>query len=349
MTEKKAQFTVQELAQHIGGVVEGNGDLVIKAVASLESAGKDELSFLLDPRRRNELKTTQAGAVIVPKDHPPAQTTLICVDDVQAALSKVLELYSPANDLPAAGIHPSAVISDDADIAPTAAIGANVVIHNRVKIESSAIICDNVTIGSDVIIGAETIIYPGTVIFRRCKIGRDCRIGPNALIGSVGFGYYFSDGKHNRIPHAGWVEIGDEVDIGANSCVDRAKFGPTRIGDGTKIDNLVQIAHNVQIGKGCIIVAQTGIAGSAKLKDGVMLGGQVGIRDNIVIGSAVQAAACSCIAQDVPDGAIVAGIPATDAVKWIRGAKIIPELDKLRTKVRQLEKRLGEIESSTNH
>ena len=349
MTEKKVQFTVQELAQHIGGVVEGNGDLVIKAVASLESAGKDELSFLLDPRRRNELKTTQAGAVIVPKDHPPAQTTLICVDDVQAALSKVLELYSPADDLPAAGIHPSAAVSDDADIAPTAAIGANVVIHNRVKIESSAIICDNVTIGSDVIIGAETIIYPGTVIFRRCKIGRDCRIGPNAVIGSVGFGYYFSDGKHNRIPHAGWVEIGDEVDIGANSCVDRAKFGPTRIGDGTKIDNLVQVAHNVQIGWGCILASLVGVAGSAKLKDGVILGGHVGIRDNIVVGSAVQTAACSCIAQDVPDGAIIAGIPAYEANKWLRTVRILPDLDKLRAKIRRLEKRIEEIESSADH
>ena len=343
------RFTVSELAERLGGSMEGNGDTVITGVASLESASEKEISFLLDPRRRDELAVTGAGAVIVARDHPPARATLICVDDVQKALSAVLELYCPPEDSPSTGIHPSAVVADDADLAPDAAIGANVVIHSGARIESSAIIYENVTIGSEVRIGAGTIIYPGTVIFRRCRIGRDCRIGPNAVIGSSGFGYYFSDGKHNRIPHAGWVEIGDGVDIGAGSCIDRAKFGATRIGDGTKIDNLVQVAHNVQIGRGCILAALVGVAGSAKLKDGVVLGGHVGIRDNIVVGSAVRTAACSCIAQDVPDGATIAGIPAYEANKWLRTVRILPDLDKLRAKIRRLEKRIEEIESSADH
>ena len=343
MTE--LNLTVSELARRIGGQVVGDGSVVISGIAPLSSAGAGDVSFLADDQHSAQLADTKAGAVIVGPDRPSAQTPLICVDNVMQAVVAVLDL-SAGPDFPAPGVHPTAVVAEDAEVADGAAVGPGAVVGSGAKIAAGVVLCANVIIETDAVIGEETILYPGTVVISGCRIGRRCRIGPNAVIGSSGFGYYFAEGRHNPIPHIGSVEIGDDVDIGACSCVDRGKFKATHIGDGTKIANLVQVAHNVRIGRGCLLAGQVGIAGSSVLKDYVALGGQVGINDNITLGTGVRAAAKTGIVRDVSDGTEVIGYPALQATKQLRVWKIISELPELRKKVRQLEKRLAELESA---
>jgi UDP-3-O-[3-hydroxymyristoyl] glucosamine N-acyltransferase len=271
------------------------------------------------------------------------------VDQVEGAVAQVLALIGEHEGLPPPGVHPSAIVADDAEVGSGVAIGPGVVVGSGVRIGRGAVLCPHVVVGADAVVGDETILLAGTVVERRCRIGRGCRIGPNAVIGSSGFGYYFSAGSHQRVPHTGTVEIGDDVDIGACSCVDRAKFGATRVGDGTKIDNLVQVAHNVQIGRHCVLAGLVGIAGSTVLKDGVVLGGHVGIRDNITLGAGLRCAAFSAIAQDMPDGAVVAGFPAFDARRWLRSVRLFESLAEMHERIRQVEAKVKALESAADH
>jgi UDP-3-O-[3-hydroxymyristoyl] glucosamine N-acyltransferase len=342
-------LTVAQLARQVGGTVEGDGQAVIGGVASLEAAGPEDLTFVADARRNKALATCRAAAAIVGADAPHAAIPLIRVEDVPAALAAVLEALAEPEDLPAAGIHPSAVVASDARLEANVAIGAGAVVGRGAQLAEGVVLCSNAVVGADVAIGANTILYGGTVVLGGCRVGRRCRIGPNAVIGSSGFGYYFAQGRHRAIRHIGTVEIGDDVDIGACSCVDRAKFGATCIGDGTKIDNLVQVAHNVQVGRDCLLAALVGIAGSTVLKDQVVLGGHVGVRDNVTVGAGVRTGACSAIAQDVPDGAVVSGIPAIAAGKWLRGVQLFARLGELHQRIKQLEKKLQTLESAKDH
>jgi len=201
----------------------------------------------------------------------------------------------------------------------------------------------NVCIAGDVTIGSDSTLQHGAVVLDRCVIGCRVIVGPNSVIGADGFGYYTDQGVHHKIPHIGNVIIEDDVEIGACSCVDRAKFGSTIIGAGTKIDNLVQVAHNVQVGKGCFLCAQVGIAGSAKLGDGVAAGGHAGVRDNVTIGNQVRCSAFAAVASDVPDGAVIAGIPAHDAKQTFRELRALQRLPELLKKVRAIETRLESL------
>jgi len=345
----KGEFTVGELARRLDGEVEGDASVMLRGVGSLESAGPDEVTFAVDARRAAALATSRAGAAIVGRQAPPARMPLIRVDDVQAAVAKLLALLGEPEDLPAPGIDPSAVVAKDARLGADVAIGPGAVVGARAELGPGVVVAPNAVVGAEARIGERTILYEGTVVVRGCRIGRRCRIGPNAVIGSSGFGYYFAQGQHHRIEHIGTVEIGDDVDIGACSCVDRAKFGATRIGDGTKIDNLVQVAHNVQLGPGCLLAALVGIGGSANLKNHVALGGHAAVRDNISIGAGVRVGAYSGIGHDVPDGAVVAGVPAVDARRWLRNVRVLARLTEMHERVRQLEKRVRALESSENH
>jgi len=342
-------LTVRELAERLGGQLDGNGEAVLTGIASLESAGPGDLTFVVDARRASRLATTKAGAALVAADAPAAPLPLIRVEHVQAAVAEVLAIIGETEELPPAGTHPTAIVAGDARLDEGVAVGPCAVVGARARLERSAVVCAHAVVGADAHIGAETILLPGTVVESRCRIGRRCRVGPNAVIGSSGFGYYLAEGRQKRVPHIGTVEIGDDVDIGACSCVDRAKFGATRIGDGTKIDNLVQVAHNVQIGRGCALAGQAGIAGSAVLKDGVVLGGHAGIRDNITLGEGVQASAFAAVAQDVPAGMTVTGVPASDARKMLRVFQIWAKLPEMRDRLKKLEKRLEALEPPEDH
>jgi len=338
-------MTVRAAAEFIGGSVEGDGERIISGIAPIDTAGGDDITFAADAKFAARLSNCKAAAAIIGQDVAAAPMPLIRVKSVQPALAKLLVQFAPPEDLPPRGVHPSAVIAGDAQIADGAAIGPNVVISSRAKIASGCILCAGVFVGADVRIGDNTILFEGVVIRHDCQIGNRVRIGPNSVIGYDGFGFYFSDGAHHRVPHVGEVVIEDDVELDACTCVDRAKFGQTRVGAGTKVDNLVQIAHNVHVGKGCLMAAQAGIAGSTELGNFVVLGGHAGIRDNIKLGDGVQCTALAGVGQDVPAGQVVMGIPARPITETLRIFHASAKLPDLLKKIKELESRLQAIES----
>jgi UDP-3-O-[3-hydroxymyristoyl] glucosamine N-acyltransferase len=343
-----APMTLRQVADLVGATIEGDETVEIRGLASLEEAGADELTFAADDRRAATVAERRPGAAIVAREPASAPIPLLRVDNVQAALARLLA-HLATEDLPAAGIDESARVSPQAEVAPDAAVGPLVVIGPQAKVGSGTALCANVVIGAEVQIGERCVLGEGVVVRAGCQVGNRVRIGPNSVIGYDGFGYYSEGGVHHRIPHAGNVVIGDDVEIGACSCVDRAKFGSTRIEAGTKIDNLVQVAHNVQVGPGCILVGQCGIAGSSKLGGHVVIGGHSGIRDNITLGDGAQVAAYSGVASDVDAGVTVAGTPAGPAAETIRIAMAGKKLPELLKRVKTLESRLKALESSEDN
>ncbi len=336
----RTPMTVRQVAEMVGGTVEGDGSVELDGVGAIDSAGPGELTFAEDARRAALLPASGAGAALVGADCESCPMPLIRVENVPSALATVLTHLAGEDDLPAAGVHPSATVAPDAELADGVAVGPGVVIGERAKIAAGCVFRANVSIGADVEVGQETVLHEGVVVRRGCRIGSRVRIGPNSVIGYDGFGYYTTGGVHNLIPHTGNVVIEDDVEIGACSCVDRAKFGCTRIGAGTKIDNLVQVAHNVQVGEGCLLVGQAGIAGSARLGRYVVLGGHVGVRDNVTLSDGVQCAAFSAVASDVPEGQVVLGIPAGPAREKMRAILAVDKLPELLKRVKKLEEKL---------
>lgn len=342
-------MNVQTLAALVGGTVEGDGAVVIRRLAGVEDAQAGDLTFATDERRAGKLSACQASAAIVGAAPSTAPMTLIRVADVQTAMATLLAHLAGSEDLPAQGIHPTAVIAADVSIGQNVAIGPHVTIGRGAVLGDGCSLCAGVHIGENVTLGEGCTLFEGVVIRWGCRLGRRVRVGPNSVIGYDGFGYHFADGKHCKFAHVGDVVIADDVELGACSCIDRAKFGSTFVGDGTKIDNLVQVAHNVRIGRGCLLCALCGVAGSTQLEDYVVLGGHCGLRDNIALGRGAQCAAFSAVAGDVEAGQVVAGVPADsarDTLRRVQAAKKLPDL--LKT-VRQLEARLEALESATNH
>ncbi len=341
-------MTVGEVADWIGATVEGDDRCRLTGLASIAEAGSDELTFATDRHHLAQLSLCRAAAVIVPAD-----ATVVCdavvlrVAHVPAAVAELLKRLAGPEDLPPAGVHPSAVVSDEAELADGVAVGPLAVISAGARIASGAVVSARAYIGSDVEIGERTVLAEGVVVRQSCRIGRRCRIGPNSVIGYDGFGYYTTEGTHHRIVHAGTVVIEDDVDLGACVCVDRAKFSRTRIGAGTKVDNLVQIAHNVDIGPGSIVVAQVGIAGSTRLGHHVVLGGAASIRDNIEVGDLAQVAGRAGVMRDVPAGQTVAGTPAYEGKQFFRMIRALEQLPELLRDVRQLRKRLDQLDDAS--
>lgn len=340
-------MTVEEIARVVGGNVEGDGSLVVDALATLEDARAGQLTFATDKYAR-QLAASKASAAIVNKVPRSGPMTLIRVSSVNAALVKLMAHWSQGEDLPPAGVHPSAVIDPQATLGRNVAIGPGAVVSARAKIGDGCVLCARSFIGSDVSIGPGTVIFEGAVIRHGCVIGQRCRIGPNAVIGFEGFGYHPSEQGHQRLTHLGSVEIGDDVDIGACTCVDRAKFSATRIGSGSKVDNLVQLAHNVVLEPGVIVAAMTGIAGSARVGAGAVIGGHSGVRDNISIGPGAQVGAFTGVVGDLEGSQAYYGFPAKAVRQALKEQAAIARLPELLTQVRQLEARLTALESSKN-
>ncbi len=344
-------WTVTQITEWVGGTIQGDGAVRIASVASLDSAGPDALTFAVDAKRLARLADSRAGAALVSSeaDAPDTVMPLIRVPDVPQALLVVLEHLAGEEDLPPVGVDETAVVASDVELGAGVRIGPGVVIAGGVKIGPATALCAGVKIGQGVRIGQNSVLCQNVVVRQECCLGDRVRIGPNSVIGYDGFGYQTIDGVHRKIPHVGNVVIEDDVELGACACVDRAKFGSTRIGAGSKIDNLVQVAHNVQIARGCVIAALSGIAGSTQLGAYVVLGGHVGLRDNIVLGSGVTAGAFSAIAGDVPDGQTVAGIPASPANEARRQWMAVRKLPELLKRVKVLEAKLKTLASSKNH
>jgi len=344
-------YTLAEIAKWVGGVVRGDASRRIAGVNALTQAGATELTWLADEKDEKyatQLRSSQAGAAVVPEGFGETPMPAILCERPAVAIAIILERFAPPVPRPATGVHPTAQVAATVRMGRDVAIGPGVVIGEQTTIGDHTVLHAHVFVGQEVAIGRECELWPGVVVRERCVLGDRVIVHPNTTIGADGFGYEFVDGRHMKIPQTGRVEIEDDVEIGANCAVDRAKFGATRIGRGTKIDNLVQIAHNVQIGAGCLIVAQCGIAGSTRLGQGVVLGGKVGVKDHVVLHDGVQAAACACISKDVPAGTKVFGIPAVEHHQWLRERAKLRRLPVVVEQLEALSKRVEQLEAAAD-
>jgi len=347
MTELK-KITVSGLAAVIGAELIGSGQAQVARVSPFDTAGSDSITFAADEKLLETISLCKAAAVIVNKkiDSP---IPLLVVDNVERALIEALKQFMPTLAKPAAGIHKTAVVETGAIVDTTASIGALAYIRTGAKIGERTVIGAGCKIGEGSVIGKDCRLEDNVVVYHKCIIGNNCIIGANTTIGATGFGYYFIDGQHRLIPHTGSVLIEDCVEIGANSCVDRAKFGNTIIGAGTKIDNLVQIAHNVIIGKCCLIAGQAGISGSTKLGNGVVLAGQAGIKDHAIIGDRAQIGAQAGVMNDIGPNEKVVGSPAIDVKEFFRQVLLKHKLPEMSKQLKQLIKKVEELEAAKNN
>jgi UDP-3-O-[3-hydroxymyristoyl] glucosamine N-acyltransferase len=319
--------SVGEIVDFVGGTYAGDRDRKLSAVAALTDASGEQLTFLSNPKYVAQLAETKAGAVLVPKNLEGNEDRWIRVDDPYFALARIMTRWFSARPLPKgvsakASIAASAKMGTNVVVGPFATIGENVVVGNNV------IIFQGVSIEAETNIGDDCIIYPNVVIYDGTRIGCRCIIHAGVVIGSDGYGFALSEGKHHKIPQIGIVRIGDDVEIGAGTTIDRAALGETVIGEGTKIDNLVQIGHNVKIGKHCLLVSQVGIAGSTELGDYVSVAGQSGFSGHLKIGHRVQVAAKSAVLEDVPDDTKVMGSPAMPFKEFARRQATLKRLAK---------------------
>ncbi len=334
-------FTLQELADLCGGELYGDAAQKVTGAAALLEAAPGEVTFYADPRYMARLKKTRASAIFVPLDFSEKTAAAqIRVANPSKAFEQVVLKLAPKPITFAPGIHPTSVI------APTAKVGKGVSIQPHAVVESNANIGDDTVIGAGSYVGPETVIgeacliYPNVTIRERTKIGARVIIHSGAVIGADGFGFEIVEGRYQKIPQIGIVQIDDDVEIGANTTIDRARFGRTWIQDGVKIDNLVQIAHNVIIGKNSIIAAQTGISGSTRVGENVKMAGQVGVIGHLIIGDDTVVAAQSGISKDLPGGAWF-GSPAVPLADAKRQIALVHRLGRLFDRIKAIEKKLG--------
>ncbi len=305
--------------------LDGRDDLRIERVDSFDSADVHAITFIRSEKFGSRWSACGAAAALIAQGvkidgHDPATRAIISVADPDVALTKVLSVLVPEDAPLKPGVHPTAVIDPSASIGRDVYIGPFCVIAPGVKIGDGSVLLSHVNLAADVRIGRQTTLHPNVTVYSRCVIGDQVTLHANVVIGADGFGYRPdpSVGGLVKLPHRGIVEIHDRVEIGAGSCVDRARFGATVIGAGTKIDNLVQIGHNCRVGRSCVICGCTGIAGSVTIGDGVQIGGNCGLGDNLIIGNGVKIAGNAALMHDIPDGATYAGYPAMPARDYMR-------------------------------
>jgi len=331
--------TLDELAARIGGRVVGDGSVRVALVATIDEAGTDALTFATSEAYLAQALAGKAAAILVEGalSNEASSKPLIVVENVRHALAQLLESLRPAR--PAGPfLHPTAAVEADAHLAPDVYVGAHAYVGHDVVIGSAGIVEAAAFVGDRTIIGESVWIHPRASVMPGVRIGDRVVLHSGCVIGSDGFGWAFVDGRAERIPQIGNVVLEDDVEVGANSCIDRAQTGSTRIGAGTKIDNLVQIGHNCRIGKHCVIAALTGLAGSTVIGDYVKVAGQVGFKGHVTVGSGVTIAGQSGVWRDVADGATVSGNPAHDHREQLRQEVMIRKLPKLFDRVEELER-----------
>jgi len=342
--DRKSSWTVRELAERFGCPFEGDGGTPLTGVASLERAGRGDLVFLAHPRFRPLLDASGASAAIVPADEAAARIPVIKSADPHLVFVRAVELFYPPL-LPEPGVHPLAFVAPSARIGREASVGAFAFIGENAAIGAGAVIHPLASIGAGAKIGERSILHSHVSIREGVTIGRNVVIHDGVVIGADGFSYLKgADGRQVKIPQIGRVVIEDDVEIGANSAVDRAVLDETVIRRGVKIDDLVMVGHNVEVGENSILIAQAGIAGSSKIGRDVILSGQVGVADHVVIGDGAVAAAKSGITKDVPAGAMVSGSPHLDIRDWRKVWATAPQLYDLIKEVKRLRARVEELE-----
>lgn len=337
--------SLNEIASFLGGVVFGDGSVVVENIRGIDEAGSSDLTFVSNAKYRKKMETTNAGGIIAASGTVCPGKNLVVVADPYSSLGKLLALFHPEEaELP--GISPAAWVEEGAEVSPEATVYPGVHISRRAKVGRGVVLHPGVFIGRDVSIGEDSVLYPGVTVYRRCTIGSRVILHAGVVIGADGFGFSLPGRENRKIPQVGCVQIDDDVEIGANSTVDRGSIDRTWIQRGVKIDNLVQIAHNVVIGEYSVIVAQVGISGSARLGKGVVIGGQAGIVGHISIGDGVMAAARTGIHKDVPPGQIVGGVPHQPYRAWLKKEAAMQKLPELRETVLVLQRRVAELEKS---
>jgi len=337
--------TLSEIAKLIGGEVVGDAHVKITGLTGIEKAGPGDLVFARDARYLKEAENTPAAAIIVPADIKESSKSLIKVKNPDYAFSKLLEMEAPGYKAKK-GIHPTAVIGENVKLGKDLSIGAHVVIGDESKIGNGTVIYPLVYIGEKVKIGNDVLIYANVSIREETSIGNNVIIHNGAVIGSDGFGFVKENGKYYKVPQIGRVIIEDDVEIGANVTIDRATVGDTLVKRGTKIDNLVQIAHNVTIGEDCAIVAQVGVSGSVEIGNNVVLAGQVGVAGHLVIGENSVVAGKSGVTKDVPPNSYVSGFPAQphkEELKMKASLQRLPILSRIVQELEEKVKKIGKI------
>ena len=320
----------------------GSGDLEITGVASLQEARPGDVTFFGNPRYLAQLRSCKASAVLVPLEFTEQIGPVVLrVANPSAAFAAVVAAFAPPEVVAIPGIHASAVVAASATLGEGVSVGPLAVIEGEAVIGAGSVIGAGCLIGREVRLGEGCHLHSGAIIRERCILGNRVILQPGAVIGSCGFGYEMKDGRHIKIPQTGIVEIGDDVEIGANTTIDRARFGRTVIGEGSKIDNLVQIAHNVQIGSHTIICSQVGIAGSTRVGSYVTLAGQVGLAGHLEIGDKAVIGAQSGLSKNVPAESMVIGAPAKPMKEWKQNNFYISQLGKLYERVKEIERKLG--------
>ena len=337
------QKTLAELAKIVEGEVVGDKNLVITGLSGIEEASEGDLTFLISTKYLPLVKKTKASAIVAPRDLNISGKALIQTDNPSLAFGKIAALMIPPDDRQFKGIHKTAVVADDAVLGKNVSLGPYVVVESKAKIGDHTIVYPHVYVGPHTSIGKNCLIYPNVSIYEITQIGNRVIIHSGTVIGSDGFGYEQEEGAHKKIPQLGIVVVEDDVEIGANVTIDRARLNKTVIGKGTKIDNLVQIGHNVILGENCIIISQVGISGSSKVGKNSVLAGQAGIAGHITIGESVMVAAQSGVSKDVPSRTNVLGYPARPMAQAQRIQASLHLLPRYIKTIHALEKRVAEL------
>lgn len=335
---------LEDIASRLGCRLEGDGAIDITRVARLEDAGAGDLTFFANPKYAAEMRATRASAVILGEKDEAAPCAMLRAANPYLAFAGAVELFTP-RDAHATGVHRLADVADGAWIAPDASVGAFVSIGAGAAIGARTIVYPHVTIGPGARIGDDCVVHARVSIRERVQIGHRVVIQDGAVVGSDGFGFARNpDGTHHKIPQIGGLVIEDDVEIGANTTIDRPAVGETRIRAGAKIDNLVQVAHGVTIGRDVLLAAQVGIAGSTTIEDRVTLAGQVGVAGHLTVGTGVIATAQTGIPSSVEPGAFISGYPAIGNREWLKASAVFKRLPELKKRVAELQRRLDELE-----
>ena len=340
------QKTLKEIASIIDGEIVGDENIVVTGICGIKEAKEGDLTFVANSRYLPLMGHTKASAIITSRDVKPSQKTIIRTENPSLAFAKMVSLLAPNDVRRPKGIHPTAIIGDKAKIGKNVAIEPYVVLEDNVEIKDNTVLYAGVYVGHHTKIGRDCFIYPYVIIRERVSIGDRVVIHGGTVIGSDGFGFSTVQGVHHRIPQIGTVIIEDDVEIGANVTIDRARFDKTIIGKGTKIDNLVQIAHNVSIGENSIIVAQSGISGSANIGKNVTIAGQSGVIGHVSIGDNVVVAAQSGVTKSIPSNTCVSGYPAKPHILAKKIHAFTQNLPGLFKKVKQLEEEIEKIKAT---
>ena len=336
--------TLAEIAKAIQGRVVGDGALLIKGICGIKEARPGDLTFLANPHYLPLAATTGASAIIVGKDVLVEGKSVVQTDDPSAAFSKVIFMIKEDFTPRISGVHPTAVIDPSAVIAPGAGIGPYVVVEKGAKVGRNTVICAGSFVGQKTSVGENCLIYPHVTLRENVTIGSHVIIHSGTVVGADGFGYASVNGVHVKIPQMGTVVIEDDVELGAGVTIDRARFDKTFIGQGTKIDNLVQVGHNVHIGRHCIIIALAGVAGSCHIGDHVIVAGQAGMGGHLNIGDGASIAAQAGVIKDIPPGVRVFGTPAKEYRTAVREMTHLGKLPQYAAKIAALEKRIKSLE-----